>query len=353
VSVVDMQTFEELDRAPVGLVPVEKEGPHHLAITPDAAWAFIGISNFAPGSGSGPHGSHGTGAADGYCLKMSLEDGRVVDEVRVERNPGDVRLMPDGVTILQSHFDLLALQEAAEAGEDLYDATAVLSVIDGVTMQILRRVDTCPAPHGVGVAPDASAAYLACWGSDEIAIVDMESGEYEVTRVPVGADPRVGSPEYGPYALAVSPADGSVWLSCWMSDSRPDAFGEVRRFDPETGEMDLDPILRVTTGNPMFSDFSDDGSRLYVPFQISDYLAVFDPETGDVLAQTSLLDTEACRNVHIATLSPDERSLYVLCEGDHPRSPGTLLDLDPNTLEMRRFVEVGMFPDDIAIVPAR
>jgi YVTN family beta-propeller protein len=356
VSVVDAETFEEIDRAPVGLVPVEREGPHHLAVTPDGAWAFIGISNFAPGSGTGPHGSHGSGTEDGYCLKMSLADDRIVDSVRVEPNPGDVRLMPDGITVLQSHFDLLKMQEVADAGDPIEDGYARLFVIDGEKMDVIRRVTTCAAPHGIGTAADGSAVYLACWGSDEIAIVDMQTSGYEVTHVPVGPDPRYATPNYGPYALMVSPVDGSVWLSCWMSDLTPEAPGEVRRFDPQTGEMDTDLVSRQL-GNPMFGTFSADGSRLYVPFQLSDILSVFDPTTGSQIDSVVLTDTKACVNVHAVDLSPDESALYVVCEGNHPVSGvgttnGTLLELDPETLEMRRFVELGVYPDDIAVVAA-
>ncbi len=346
VSVLDMETLAELDRVPVGLVPVEKEGPHHLAISPDGEWAFIGISNFVPGSGSGPHGVHGGGDADGYCLKMSLADHRIVAEARVDRNPGDVRMLPDG-TVLQSHFDLRALQEALAEDKPVEEGYSRLAIIDGSTMQIRHRPEVCAAPHGIATATDGGAVYLACYGSDEVGIVDLTGGEPTVSRVPLGDDARVGVPAYGPYAVAVSPADGSVWLSCWMDDSVPDQLGEVRVFDPESGEMDESRVTRQL-GNPMFGTFSRDGARFYAPYQISDVVAIVDTETMDEIESVAL-DRDACLNVHALALSPDESSLYAVCEGDR-RGPGTLLELDPATLEMRRFVEVGVFPDDVAIL---
>ena len=39
---------------PVGDVPVELEGPHHLAA--DGQYIYYNLSNYVPGTGSGPHG---------------------------------------------------------------------------------------------------------------------------------------------------------------------------------------------------------------------------------------------------------------------------------------------------------
>jgi hypothetical protein len=175
----------------------------------------------------------------------------------------------------------------------------------------------------------------------------VTADEPTVSRVAVGDDPRVGVPAYGPYAASVSPADGSVWLSCWMDDAIPDQLGEVRVFDPLTGVMDGSRVARQL-GNPMFGVFTRDGSRFYAPFQVSDVVAIVDPESGDEI-DSAALDRDACLNVHALALSPDESSLFAVCEGDR-RGPGTVLDLDPETLAMRRFVEVGVFPDDVVVV---
>src|SRR5215470_15497836 len=48
-----------LGDVPVGDVPVELEGPHHLAASPDGNFIYYNLSNYVPGTGSGPHGSHG------------------------------------------------------------------------------------------------------------------------------------------------------------------------------------------------------------------------------------------------------------------------------------------------------
>ena len=108
--------WKELARIPVGLNPVELEGPHHTAVSPDGSFYYVGISNYVPGSGSGPHGTHGAGTADGYCLKLDSTTNRLVGSVRVDPNPGDVIVSKDGRTLYQTHFDLLKIAEVVERG---------------------------------------------------------------------------------------------------------------------------------------------------------------------------------------------------------------------------------------------
>jgi hypothetical protein len=39
----------------------------------------------------------------------------------------------------------------------------------------------------------------------------------------------------------------------------------------------------------------------------------------------------------------------LVCEGDH-YSPGSLVELDPNSLEVRRSVALGAYPDHLAVL---
>src|SRR5207302_227146 len=109
MSIVDLDSADSgtpklLAKVPVGFVPVEREGPHHVSVDKSGEFYYFGVSNFVPGSGSGPHGVHGAGTIDGHMVKMSVKDNAQVAEVRVEPNPGDVRLTPDGKTLLATHF---------------------------------------------------------------------------------------------------------------------------------------------------------------------------------------------------------------------------------------------------------
>src|SRR3954463_13515022 len=112
LSYVDAVQPTLLGNVPVGDVPVELEGPHHLAASPDGKYIYYNLSNYVPGTGSGPHGSHGTGMVPGSLVKLDAATNEKVGEVLVDRSPGDVILTRDGKFAFISHYDLLRLQAA-------------------------------------------------------------------------------------------------------------------------------------------------------------------------------------------------------------------------------------------------
>ncbi|HLU66494.1 MAG TPA: hypothetical protein VKZ63_09480 [Kofleriaceae bacterium] len=346
LSFLDPVTLEPIYRSATGRIPAEREGPHHGAAAPDGRHYFVGISNYVPGAGSGPHGSHGNGTVDGYLLRYDTADNTLVGEVRVDRSPGDVRLTPDGRLVLQSHFDLQSIIEAATAGEDPRELKSPLAVVDAETMERVAMIPVCPAGHGIAAAPDGSAAYLACWGSDELAIVSLDepvTSDAAVERIPVGpggGDPT--SPLFGPYAVTVSPDGGDVWVSNLEGTS-------LAVYDVAAGAFD--PGRAVSTaGGPLFASFSADGSRLYVPTQAPDALLTVDPATGDVLATLSF-DPADCRAPHGTLLLPGG-DLALVCEGDHI-APGTVvrIDLAGDAPAVAGSFEVGVYPDDLILLP--
>ncbi|AKQ70581.1 Surface antigen gene [Myxococcus hansupus] len=345
LSLVELNTvgtpgFRELARVPVGLNPVELEGPHHSAIAPAGDFYYVGISNYVPGGGSGPHGAHGTGADDGYCLKLDARDNRLVGSVRVNPNPGDVIISADGNTLYQTHFDTLKIAEMARQGRPESDMNANLAIIDARTMTRKAMVEVCPAPHAVRLSADERTAYVACW-SDEVAIVDLTAQPPAVTRVKVaaGAGGAV-TPRHQPYALTMSPSSGEVWVSSMASR-------QVQVLNPQTREMMPERAVPLR-GPPMFGAFTADGRTLYLPYQLVDAVAVIDPETGTVQRELPLSEA-GCLNVHQIMLTPDERVGLVVCEGDHV-GPGTLHAVDLAEGTVLGTVEVGIFPDSVNIL---
>lgn len=336
----------ELARVPVGLNPVELEGPHHSAVSPTGDFYYVGISNYVPtGGGSGPHGAHGTGTADGYCLKLDARTNRLVASVRVDHNPGDLVASADGSTLYMTHFDLLKITDAARNNGTYKDMTARLAILDAATMQRKAMVEVCPAPHAVRLSADGTRAYVACW-SDELVVVRLDDPSHTVTRVPVASNAgSATAPRHQPYALVVSPTTGSVWVSSLASHA-------VQYFDPATGAMDPSRTFYGDSyglrGSPMFGAFTKDGHTLYMPFQSVDAIAVIDADTS-VLKRTIPLSDSGCLNVHQVTLTPDERYGLAVCEGDH-QGPGSLLVVDVTEGTVVKTVPMGIFPDSVAIL---
>jgi len=338
---LDLDSLEPVFTEPVGRVAPEREGPHHGAVMTDGSAYFIGISNYVPGSGSGPHGSHGTGSVPGLMLKYDSNTHVLVGEVRVDRSPGDVRMAPDGSVVLQSHFDLLTIQEALDAGGGYDDMVAPLAVVDPVTMALEEMVPVCPAPHGIAPSADSSEVYLACWASDELGIVKLD-GSFEVERYPVGPGTfNPTAPRYEPYGATVSPADGAVWIS----DLRT---GDLRVFDPSTRTWDEDRGPVITGGSPFFTSFTSDGAFLIVPVQQTNTVVKVDAATGQVVA-TLPLDQADCLNPHATLVLPGDDRAVLVCEGDHI-NPGSVAAMTLDPFEVTAFHTVGVYPDDAILL---
>lgn len=344
VSVLDLgklgqPDFGEIVRIPVGLSPVELEGPHHAVVSPGGEFYYINMSNYVPGAGGGPHGIRGIGLTNGYVLKYRSSDNELVGTVEVDHSPGDITLSHDGKELYVSHYDSQKILDVFNAGGPQSDMDTRFMVVDTDSMTVKAALTLCPGAHGVKISPDGGRAYVSCI-SDEIAVVDLTVPGFSVRRVKMAAD--AGSaigPKYEPYALTLSPS-GDVWVSCRSRN-------EMRVVSAQTLEVDLARIVGVT-GAPMFGAFTADGSTLYVPTQINDEIAVVDAATGTLLREIPAR-TE-CLNVHQFRFTPDERYGLLVCEGDHGTA-GTLAVLDmASGGTFVQSVAVGRFPDSVGVM---
>jgi DNA-binding beta-propeller fold protein YncE len=346
ISYVRADSPVHLADIPVGDVPVELEGPHHLAASPDGAFIYYNLSNYVPGTGSGPHGAHGTGTVPGSLVKLDARTQQKVAEVLVDKSPGDVIVTKDGKWAFVTHYDLLQLQAAA-TDPDPTAAYSTLAVVDTTKMSRVRMIPVCVTGHGEGLNADETLLYVTCALSDELVVVDVHdrSNPSVITRVHVGPTPGpLGSPSYGPYALAVSPKDGTVWVSNNNS-------ADVRVFDPARMQMDGRSIY--VNGIAMFAAFDEAGDTLYVPHQGDDRITAIDTTT--LATRTLPLPPSLCVNAHALVMAPGFKTAVVVCEGMHtrlPATPGSIVFLDVPSFSIVGAVTVGAFPDGAAWLPA-
>lgn len=345
VSVLDLVNQKTLGAAPVGRDPVDNDGPHHIAGDRGGGFAYVALAYPAPVIAPGPHAAHGSSSRSGFVQKLALDDLRVLGEVRIDPNPGDIVLSDDKARLVVSHFDL---KKALTPGAAIEDKRATLALLDPA--QILAegstdpvRITTCVAPHGVALSrPDAKTAYVACYGEDAIAIVNLDDPKAEVVRVPIGAGGgQGGAPTYGPYSAVLSPMGKK--LAVGDTESK-----DVRVFDVET--RSFDPKVIKTMGAPYFTTWSADESKLFVPTQTPDALLVVDLATGAPVMSRDF-DRATCIAPHEAVFSSDGATLYLVCEGDHV-VPSVVLALDPATLGTKAVMNVGIYPDRVTILRA-
>jgi DNA-binding beta-propeller fold protein YncE len=320
------------------LDPDAHEAPHHLAIDAAKKAVYVALSFPAPPSeAKGPHKGHGGAAVSGKIARLDLDSLSVTTTRDVDPNPGDLVLTSDHTRLLVTHFDLKRAMDAAMAGRPPSEMFATLQVWDTETLERVASRPLCVAPHGITATRDGRTAIVACYGSDEIAVVDLKSPTLTSARYPLGAAPGVpGAPQYGPYSTTLAPDEVEVVVA--------DLEGQdLRVFD--LGAKRFVPELEVALGARAFMPAFVDARVLLMPLQAPDGLARIDVSRARVEARI-FFQGAACPSPHVARFAKDGRA-YVVCEGDHVH-PGVVLEVDPATLATKKRWEVGVYPDGIA-----
>ena len=351
VSVFDLAQvgqpgFAELARVPVGLNPMELEGPHEAAIAPSGDAYYVNITNSVAGGGNGPRGGPwGNGLADGFVAKYRASDSELVAAAEVDPSPGNSAVSHDGKTLYVSHFNLSTIIQVATHGGGEDQMQTRFLAIDTSDMSIQQAVTMCPGAHALRLSPDGKRAYVTCI-ADKIAVVDVSSPQLPVQYVFLASDPgTVIVPKYEPYALAVSPVTGEVWVSCR-------GLEQLRVIDPTSLQVDLGRVVGLV-GQPLFGDFNQDGSLFYVATQLDDSVTVVSTATGQVVRQLAF-PPNTCLSAHQFKFTPDYHYGLALCEGDHGSIPGTLVVFDmQNGESFVTSVPVGIYPDFVGILPSK
>lgn len=341
LSIIDLETGALTAQYPVGRDPVTIDGPHHVAIDPEQQFLYIALSYPVIAGTTGPHATHGSSLQPGYVQKLSLVDLRVLGQVRIDTNPGEIVISQDRSRVVTSHFDL---KRALDNTSDLEAARATIAVMDPA--QILPTgspeptfIQVCVAPHGMALSrPDGAKAYIACYGEDVLAVVDLANPAADIKRIPVGPEPSVFNPTYGPYAAVLSPDGATIAVSLTASN-------EVIFFDVASETFSSERIK--TPGVPYFSGWTDDGTQLYVPTQNPDAITLYDLSRLDDPPNVEVLyrpfQPGECDAPHVADVHRD-RALFIACEGDQI-DVGAVVMLDLASLETQETAQVGVYPD--------
>lgn len=325
---------------PVDLDTDAHEAPHHLAVDPISKSVFVALA-FPPAPNKqkkkDPHGAHGGASDVGKLARLDLGNLSAREAVDVDENPGDVVLSHDRSRVFVTHFDMKrAMDVAAKGAASPATMFAHLVVLDAKTLKRVGSRAVCTAPHGVAITKDDRTAYVACYGSDEIGVVDLTSDGFPTSRIPLGSSPGVpGVPRYGPYSATLSPDEKLVIVA--------DLEGQdVRVFDRASKQFLTDKTIPLSA--KAFMPAFIDAKTLLVPTQAPDGLARIDIESSKVTGRGAITKAE-CALPHVVKVAKDGR-IYLVCEGDHT-APGSVLEIDKDTLGIKKRWEVGVYPDGI------
>ena len=336
ITVIDRDSADVLSRS-IDIDKTAHEAPHHLAADPREKRLFVALAFPPPPDDEkkGPHGGHGNASDNGKLAKLDLGTLGVEATVDVDENPGDVVLTHDGKNVLVTHFDMRRAMAAAAAGKPPNAMFATLQVWDATSMKKIGSRALCVAPHGIAVTKDDKTAIVACYGSDEIALVDLTQKQLPTSRFVLGATEGVlGAPKYGPYSADPSPSDSLLLVGDLESK-------DVRIFDLRTRKF-ADPI--AVGARAMIGAFIDETNAI-VPLQAPDGLVRIDAQKNAVMTRVTL-DKSQCEAPHAVRIDSKHRA-FVVCEGDHVQ-PGAVVEIDPATLAIVKRWVVGIYPDGIA-----
>lgn len=304
-----------------------REAPHHLAIDPAGNRLYVAFAH-PRATSTESHREHGRSAiAPGELVILELSTLRLLQRSEVDESPGDLALTADATKLLVTHYDLARAFAGAAKGRPPRELFATLQVWDAHAGSKWAERAICVAPHGIAV--HESTAFIACYGSDELLLVDVSSPELRTERFPLGTSTApLGAPRFGPYAVTLSP-DGRDAIVSELEGK------ELRVFDRHARQFD-DARTVPLGARALLPCFS--GDALYVPLAAPDGLARVRGSAFD------RVDFDAsCITPHAAACRADGR-VFVVCEGDRV-GPGAVVEIDPATLAIRARWSVGVAPD--------
>ena len=327
---------------PVGINPVDPDGPHGIGLTPNGQQYFVSTAHGVP---------------YGYLWKIDAKTNQVLGNVELGNFPATLQVSPDGGFVYVVNFNL--------HGEMVPSNVSVVSTDPFVEV---ARIETCTMPHGSRLNPAGTKHYSACMMDDMI--VEIDTRELSVARyfvlkkgVELG---MVGSPagngkretgsnnggrgEHGGHGME-PPRPGDV--SCSPTWAQPSADGrsvfvacnkanDIVEIDVASWTMKR----RIPAGDGIYNlSVTRDGKLLVGTNKRGKSVSVIDIATGKELAR---IPTQR-RVVHGVAISGDDRYAFISVEGVGSE-PGTVEMIDLKSLTRVASMDVGQMAGGIDVI---
>jgi DNA-binding beta-propeller fold protein YncE len=295
----------------IGLMPMDVNGPHGIAVSPDKQYFYISV---------------GHGRPDGSVWKYRAGTDNVIKYTSLGMFPATTDITPDGNFIYVAN---------ANFHGDMVPSS--ISVVATDQMIEVKRIPTCTMPHGSRITRDGTKHYSACMMDDML--VEIDTRKFAVDRYFMlskgkemgmsGAPDAHAMPDHKSATCTPTWAQPSndgliVYVACNQSNEivaiKTDTWTLARRFPAGTGVYNL--------------AMTRDG-RLIATNKRGQSVSIFDPVTGRELAK---IPTQR-KVVHGAVVSPDDRYAFISVEGVGSE-PGTVEVIDLGTLKTVATVEV-------------
>ena len=300
----------------IGNMPVDIDGPHGIAISPDRRFYYVSIAHGRP---------------FGPVWKFSASDDSLVAKTTLGHFPATLDITPDGAFLFVVNFNLHG---------DMVPST--VSVVSTQTMTEVARLKTCTMPHGSRLNSSGTKQYSACMMDNMLVEIDTRSlkvtRQFALTKTGDTTSgmkhtgghgmepPRPGDNSCSPTWAEPSSDGSSVYVACNNSS-------EI----VEVNTKDWQVVRRIAARAGVYNlDITHDGLRLIATNKRDQSVSVYDLKNGRELTR---LPTKR-KVLHGVVVSPDDRYAFVTVEGIGSE-PGTVEVIDLTTLKTIATVDVG------------
>jgi DNA-binding beta-propeller fold protein YncE len=308
-----------------GVMPVDIDGPHGLAFSPDKQFYYVSL---------------GHGRPFGSAWKYNAADDSVIGRVTLGLFPATMDVTPDGNFLFVVNFNLHG---------DMVPSS--VSIVATDRMVEVARCPTCVMPHGSRLNPHGTKHYSACMMDDMLVEIDTRTfkvsrhflltkgKEMGMTGPPHVSDTAAAGHDMGGHGLE-PPKPGDI--SCSPTWAQPSADGssiyvacnkssEIVEIDAASWKL----MRRIPAGPGVYNLAVTKDNRLIATNKRGPSVSVFDLKTGNELAR---IPTKR-RVVHGAVVTPDNRYAFISVEGVGSE-PGTVEIIDLETLKTVATVDV-------------
>ncbi len=299
VSVVDVGTLRvvhTVDLQALGFPANSK--PHHTAVEPDGSHWYVSL------------------IAAGKVLKFTRENELV----------GQADFETPGMLALHPREDLLFVGRSMAA----VNPPQRVGVVNRTDMEIDEVDVFFPRPHAIAVHPNGRYVYTASLGVNQIAGIDLESDEIELTTV--------DGPTHVMVQFAISP-DGR-WLV-----ATGQITGTLLVFDLSNASKPRHVRTIEVNPHPWHPTFSPDGRFVYFGNQATNTVTMIDAQRWEV---AQVIEGHGLAEPHGIAVSADGRYLFVSnrnLKGDYPSvdNEGTVVVIDTASRTIEKVIEVGPY----------
>jgi DNA-binding beta-propeller fold protein YncE len=311
----------------VGSIPVELEGPHGIAVSPDGRYVYVTLAHGLP---------------NGSLLKIDTRTNQTAGRTLLGLFPATVSITPDGEYGFVSNFNL--------HGDHV---PSTISMVHLPSMVEVARTETCVMPHGSRVNSQGTRHYSVCMMNELLVEIDAATGAMlRAFSVKRGEE---GPVSHSSHEMTTDSA-AAAEIGCSPTWAEPSADGtrvfvtcnrarEVLEIDVGRWEV----LRRFETGeNPYNLAVTPDGRVLLVSLRNRDdaALELFDLATGRMIGRVPASTTLA----HGIGVTTDSRYAFLTSEGVGSE-PGRVDVIDLASARRVASVTVGQQPTGVAVVP--